>query len=141
MTMLATQVVKDLKTKKHRITKARKEVLKYFLHNKKPLSAINLLNYLHKNGLKVNKTTAYREIDFLLKMKVIQEVYINPKRIYYESAFLKHHHHLICNNCGRIEDIELEKDLSDTERNIQITKKFKVKSHSLEFFGTCAKCQ
>ena len=139
--MNVSSALNSLQDSGFKITKARKFILRIFSKRKKPINAINLLHLLHKKGLEVNKTTVYREINFLLEQGLIHEVYIDPKKVYYESTGLKHHHHLVCNNCRKIEDVVLEQDLSDTELRIEKQKGFKVENHSLEFFGLCFNCQ
>ena len=139
--MRASQIVFNLQKNGNRITRTRKKIIEIFSKEDKPINAKNLLRKLSLNDDKVNKTTVYREIGFLLKQNLIQQVYIDPKEIFYESTGLDHHHHLICNDCGKIEDVVLEKDLSDTEKELEKKMKFKVSNHSLEFFGLCVNCQ
>jgi Fur family ferric uptake transcriptional regulator len=57
-----------------------------------------------------------------------------------------HHHHLICEKCGRVIDYD---DFMDEERNLVkkieevLSKKhnFKIKTHNLQFYGLCKECQ
>lgn len=139
--MLTIQIINDLKDKKVRITKARKALLTIFESSTKPESVLNILSRLSKKGVKVNKTTVYRELSFLLKQGLIKEVYTDPTKIQYESSYLDHHHHLICTGCGMVDDVEMENELKYTEDKILKTKRFKVIDHSLEFYGFCANCQ
>jgi Fe2+ or Zn2+ uptake regulation protein len=94
-------------------------------------------NYLI-DKLKVNKTTVYRQIDKLIQDNKIIEVELGDGKKRYEPKDLKHHHHLVCNKCGRLEDIKLDEKWIIKE----VSKKtdFKVERHSLEFFGTCVNC-
>jgi Fe2+ or Zn2+ uptake regulation protein len=130
-----------LKSKGHRITKARKAILEIFQEEKMPLSVGELGAKLHTLGIKVNKTTLYREIDFLLSEEIIKEINLGEDKKRYEAAGNAHHHHLICINCKKVEDIDLQNDLSKHEAQIKRTKNFKVINHSLEFFGLCKSCQ
>ena len=50
-----------------------------------------------------------------------------------------HHHHLVCDNCGAIEDIPLSEALLLNQVKKQTD--FQVNSHMLEFFGLCPTCQ
>jgi len=50
------------------------------------------------------------------------------------------HHHLICINCGKVE--EAEEDLLEAlESKIESSKGFKVIDHIVKFYGLCKECQ
>ena len=140
MTQVA-QALSLIKSRKKRITKARKSVIDTIYNYAKPVSAPEILKKLHKSGLKVNKTTIYRELNFLLGQNLVREVKISPYIIHYESANLGHHHHLICDNCGSVEEIvcdELEVPMVKLQK--RVSHNFSIKKHNLEFYGTCAGC-
>ena len=58
----------------------------------------------------------------------------------------RHHHHLVCVECGAVEDFEgpglpdLERAVDDAMRSIRRRHRFAVRNHRLDFFGTCATC-
>ncbi len=105
------------------------------------LSVSQMQDLLKFSGLIPNKTTLYREIEFLMGNSVIQEVELGDGKKRYERTSGEHHHHLVCTICKAIDDVALESDLDSFEKNIEDTKKFKVTRHSLEFFGICNSCQ
>jgi Fe2+ or Zn2+ uptake regulation protein len=127
--------------KDYRLTPARKNILELFSYSCKPMTAQQILSYLAKNKIFVNKTTIYRELDFLLKKDFIKELHISSGRRYYERTEQKHHHHLICKKCGTIEDVTLIQNLAKEEKRLELEKDFKITDHSLEFFGLCVNCQ
>lgn len=130
----------SLQDKGHRITKVRKGVVEIFSHTSKPLTAKKIEEMLLESGLSVNKTTIYRELQFLLANGYLAEVYLYPKQVSYESSELRHHHHLVCNDCGEIDNVTncLAKDL---EGEVYKKKGFKIDRHTLEFYGTCTACR
>ncbi|OGM08945.1 hypothetical protein A2159_01175 [Candidatus Woesebacteria bacterium RBG_13_34_9] len=129
----------SLRDKGYKITNVRKEVVGIFSKADKPLSAGEVHNILQTSGLSVNKTTVYRELVFLLKAGCLIEVNLKPKEISYESKDLMHHHHLVCETCGKVDNVTncLAKEL---EEDVLKKKGFKISRHSLEFYGTCADC-
>ena len=127
--------------KKFRITPARLGLIEIFESTEKPLSVARIISSLSDKKINVNKTTVYRELDFLLDIGKITEVIISSGKKYYETSGSKHHHHLICRGCGIIKDVVLENDLGDEETKIEKHNSFKIQNHSLEFFGLCANCQ
>ena len=104
------------------------------------LSARELHKELEKLDISVNKTTVYREIVFLLKTGYLNEINLKSREISYEPKDLMHHHHLVCETCGKVDNITncLVKEL---EGDVLKKKGFKIERHSLEFYGTCSKCQ
>lgn len=130
----------SLQDKGYRITKVRKEVVRIFSQASEPLSANKVEEILIESGLPVNKTTIYRELQFLLTNGYLVEIYLNPKEVSYESSELKHHHHLVCDICGEIDNVTscLAMNL---EEDVYKKKGFKVERHTLEFYGTCAACR
>ena len=127
-----------LKEKKARITKAREAILKVVLAYG-PISANKVLIKLGKAGLNVNKTTVYRELAFLLRNNVLKEVYLEAGIVHYESALLPHHHHLVCNNCGSVEEIDCVLDQPALVKKTK-SKGFLLQTHKFELYGRCANC-
>ena len=136
---------KTLELLKHngaRLTKTRLAVLEIFSREDHPLSVAEILLYLKKSGLTVNKTTVYREMEFLLEKSIVSAVFLDEKHTKYELN-LAHHHHLVCRNCGNIEEVEM-KEIEDlfevVEKKLKQKMKFTNIIHNLEFFGICGKC-
>jgi len=127
--------------KSFRITPARRGLIQIFSETKNPLSVSEIKSLLALKGININKTTVYRELSFLLQSNLIQEVYLDARKVFYESCSLGHHHHFVCKNCGELEDVFLGKELKDLEKKLEKEKGFKIKKHSLEFFGLCANCK
>lgn len=126
--------------KGYRITKVRREIVRLFSNYSTPLSTKQVAKKLSENSISVNHATVYREVQFLLKNSYLTKVYIHPKQISYEPSDLRHHHHLICEVCGNIDNVTncLANEL---EEDILKKKGFKVERHILEFYGICKKCK
>lgn len=135
------KVLGELNRSGFRITRIRKAMIEVFLASGKPLSAVEVMEGLEKAGVGFNKATIYRELAFLKESRVVQEVqFIHERLKRYEPVLEGHHHHLVCINCKKVEDITLEKELDEEERLIYSKKGFKVLNHSLEFLGLCTQC-
>jgi len=128
-----------LQSKGYRITKARKEIVRIFSQISTPLTANELKELLLKSGLFVNKSTIYRELQFLLDNGYLVEVFLHAKQVSYESSKLTHHHHLVCNDCGKVDNLENCPALG-LEKDVYQKNGFKIERHNLEFYGTCANC-
>ncbi|MDP3996699.1 MAG: Fur family transcriptional regulator [bacterium] len=133
-------ILRSLKERGHKVTKNRSFIVGFLAENRKPFSAGAILSEAAKTVRKFNKTTIYRELDFLKKEEVISEIEFGDGKKRYEIAGLPHHHHAVCTVCEKVEDVILDEDLEKVERKILRDKKFKVKNHLLEFFGLCKNC-
>ena len=104
-----------------------------------PLTELEIRNSLAQLENIVNKTTVYREMEYLLLKGVATEVDFGDRKKRYELKG-KHHHHVVCTNCKKVDEIIIKDDLKNIERMIFRSKHFKITNHTLEFFGLCQKC-
>lgn len=144
--MKTDHILTTLKARGERLTPARRLIIEFFVQHDAPVSADDIRAALAKKKVTVNKTTVYREVEFLLTAGFIRPVYLNDQRKYYELALVnnEHHHHVVCRDCGRVEDVEVEgveKLLAPLEKKLARKIKFAEIRHSLEFFGWCGKCR
>jgi len=124
-----------------RITRTRREILRILSISRVLLSADDLGRALAAGGLKVNKTTVYRELAFLKGRSILHEIHFGDGTVRYRLCPDTHHHHIICLNCKRAEDVSLEGELKELEADIVREKGFQVLHHTLEFFGLCPDCR
>jgi Fe2+ or Zn2+ uptake regulation protein len=106
-----------------------------------PLTVGEVHASLGKAGVSVNRTTVYREVDFLKGAGLLREIRLGDGQGRYEFLTESHHHHLVCISCKSIQCVELRQCLDLEEKRIGRESNFRVMEHSLEFFGLCADCQ
>lgn len=123
-----------------RLTVARESIWNCFAQQKEPLDYSQILSYLNSRGINVNKTTIYRQLDYFQENGLIQELDLGEGKKRYE-ILSRHHHHLLCTKCNKVECIEFEEDFSSQIVEISKSTNFKVTGHMLEFLGICEKCQ
>lgn len=134
------KILKELNSQNIRITPSRRAIIDIFLNSQHPLSPMEIQTVLKTNDVTVNKTTVYREINFLLQQGIINQVYLPNTDTHYEFADRNHHHHITCESCGRIEDIGIENE-DNILQTAQNKSTMKIVDHSLEFIGICTSCQ
>jgi Fur family ferric uptake transcriptional regulator len=138
---LRNDVKEKMKLGGHRTSATREVLIDVLQKAKKPLAVPELLLLLEKRKTLVNKTTIYREIEKLINHQVVKEIYFGNDKARYELADGDHHHHIICVECKRVDDVAATKDVQLQEKDIAKTLNYKVLDHSLEFFGVCKSCQ
>ena len=134
-------VLQKLRSGVFRLTRARRSIIRIFLDSGAPLSAAEVMALLLKVNVKVNKTTVYREIDFLMSQDLLRELHLGDGKKRYEIMKDDHHHHLFCVNCSGVECVELDRCLEAEEKKISEENNFRTIKHSLKFLGLCARCQ
>ena len=96
---------------------------------------------LREDGVNASRATVYRTIDVLVKNRLVRKLELGDGKARYENKMdASHHDHLICVQCGRIEefmDNKIEKIQDD------IVKKFgfKMIRHIHQLFVLCDDCQ
>lgn len=91
---------------------------------------------------KKDETTLYRSLDAFVQSGIIRRVNFNDRSARYEwNIGAHHHHHLVCEECGMVEDVDT--CVTDMEHTVLAhAKRFKtIRSHSVEFFGICTACE
>lgn len=138
MFIFQKDIMDNLKSAGVKKTPARLAVIKYLKKVKSPVDVEKIMEEVNKEN-EINKATIYRILDLYTKKGIVDKVEFGEGKYRYELQD-KHHHHLVCTNCGRVEDVEVEK-ITEIESRIKDKKGFLIKSHSLEFFGLCRNCQ
>lgn len=128
-----------LAEKKIRQTRSRGAVLSFLLEAEAPVSVPEMMQSLAEFGERFNKTTLYRELDFLVEQGIVAKAIVFASCQYYEIV-REHHHHVVCTHCGDIQDIAAEENFRSAERELLRKRGFQVRGHSLEFFGRCRSC-
>ena len=141
--MKSERFLKQLKEEGFRITKIRRWLVRFFEFSDLPITIPDLLDRMSENKVYPDKTTVYRELEFLAHHGLIAEATLRGTELAYESA-LGHHHHLVCENCHKVlhVDVEdLEVKLRDVQKWLKSQSGFTDISHYLEFSGICQKCR
>ena len=138
---IKTGYLDELRNRGFRITKVRLAVEECFRSSRSPLSVAEVSAGLETQNLRVNKTTLYREIVFLLQQNVVREIDLLDGRKRYELVGSgDHHHHFVCTACQRILCVPIPPSFEALEKKLAKSVGFKVTKHVLEFFGLCRAC-
>jgi Fur family transcriptional regulator, ferric uptake regulator len=120
-------------------TPARIAVLSILQEQNRPMDVAEILELVRSEGIETNQATVYRILDIFCEKGMVNRFEFHEGKFRYELAGADHHH-LLCESCGRIEDLS-DCNIPDWEVEITRKKGFLVKRHSLEFFGLCQNCQ
>ncbi|MDY0235453.1 MAG: Fur family transcriptional regulator [Gudongella sp.] len=135
---------KILKENNYKLTDQRRVVFEAFLkHQNEHMTSEELYQYIIVDNPGVGLATVYRNVQLLSELKIIEKLTLNDGFTRYELALNEEnhrHHHLICNNCGKV--IEVREDLMGSiEKIFDENYGFLVSDHQTKFFGLCKECR
>jgi Fur family transcriptional regulator, ferric uptake regulator len=94
----------------------------------------------------LTQSSAYRNMTALIDAGVVGRIAgaDDYGRFELTEALAGHHHHLVCEGCGMVEDLpasaRLERVLGETARAAAAERGFQVTEHRLDLVGRCARC-
>ena len=105
------------------------------------LTAQEIFDELRAEDRQVGIASIYRVLDLLTEKGLLQRVDLGAGIARYEAVHSggEHHHHLVCDDCGRVEafaDDELERALHKVERRTG----YSVAGHDVVLRGACREC-
>jgi Fur family ferric uptake transcriptional regulator len=105
------------------------------------LTVPEVLDAATAQGHPIGIASAYRVLELLTEKGLVQKIDLGDGRAHYERIDEdQHHHHVVCEECGRIEpfsDDLLENSLQQLEQKTGYT----VSSHDVLLRGACATCR
>jgi len=104
-----------------------------------PLTAEDMVACMKKKMPEVDKSTVYRTLDLLEETGCVYRSE-SDKGIVFHHADEGHHHHLVCNKCGKTVDVE--EDLFLPVEKLLVDKyNFQVNFQHMVIQGLCKSCQ
>jgi Fur family ferric uptake transcriptional regulator len=111
------------------------------LHNAdKHISAEELYEQLHSRYPYANISTVYRTLELLKELHLVTETDFGEGYVRYHVAEKGHHHHLVCQTCGKIMDVE-EVALYPLKDTLLRKYGFDADLRHLAISGECSKCR
>jgi len=110
----------------------------YTLHQRGHMNIEDLYETMLKKFNSISLATIYKNINIMIDNAFIQEVKIPHQKSVYELT-KEAHSHLVCDNCGMVEDVTL--DLSSISDLAAHQTDFQIKKADLVFSGLCKNCQ
>jgi len=132
-----------LKEKGYKFTSQRQHVFEVVMENDgKHLNSQEIYELVRTEYPEIGVATVYRTLALLEEMSLIYGVDFEDGYRRYEivkNEEQHRHHHLICLQCGSIQEVE-EDLLGAIEVRILENNNFKVVNHRVKFYGYCEKC-
>ncbi len=102
------------------------------------ISAQQLHQRLDAEGTPVGLATVYRQLNVLAESGQADTIPIAGGQLYRACAPGAHHHHLVCENCGKA--VEIDPPSEQWIRAAAQQNGYTITRHVLEVFGLCSDC-
>ena len=104
------------------------------------ISAQELHKQLQEQGIRIGLATVYRQLNALAASGHADTLRMGGEQLFRDCAERspEHHHHLVCEQCGKTVDIEPPEEQWFTQ--VAQHHGFKVRTHVIEIFGICQEC-
>lgn len=133
----ATEATERLRTAGYRAGAARTSVIAFLDDQTCCVGAQEIHGAL---GSKVGLASVYRVLDTLVELGLVQRVDVGDGIVRYEPMRADHHHHLVCDECGKVErfaDQRLERAIHAVEARSG----YSVSAHDVVLRGACEDCK
>lgn len=130
--------------KGYKLTMQRKATVRVLLENEKEhLSAEDVYMRLKDSYPGIGLATVYRTLELLNELHIVEKMNFGDGVARFDLRSDDHahmHHHLICTECGALEEIK-DDWLLALEQRIEREYGFKVSDHRLDFIGEYTSCK
>jgi Fur family transcriptional regulator, ferric uptake regulator len=120
---------------------ARDRVIELLANQPCALSAVEIEDALRAGGRPIGRASIYRVLELLAEHGLVERVAVGDGQTRFERAQPsgQHHHHLVCERCGRLvafDDDGLEQAIGQLSERLGVT----VESHDVLLRGACGRC-
>ena len=133
-----TRVLKQLAERGFRDTRARRSIVETVLNKDGQFNARQLHEELRRWG--VGRATVFRTLDLLTELGVLNRIHTGDGCHRYTVCETKHHHHLMCVECGTVIALEAG-GIENQIRRMASEAGFDLLTHHLELVGRCSACR
>jgi Fe2+ or Zn2+ uptake regulation protein len=131
-----------LRSREQRYTDGRRRIVEVLAGAGAPVTLPELL----AGNAELAQSSAYRNLAVLEEAGVVRRLVHGADHAYFELAedLTEHHHHLICEQCGRVQDVALggaiESSLDDALTGLGRERGFTPRRHTIDIYGFCSNC-
>ncbi len=121
-----------------RLTTQRQIILEELSNVKSHPTANEVYDMVRKRLPRIGLGTVYRNLELMAESGIILKLEVGGTQKRFDAT-TDLHYHIRCNDCGRVDDIELPVQHQINDAASENTS-YQVLSHHIEFSGTCKHC-
>jgi Fur family ferric uptake transcriptional regulator len=121
---------------------ARKVVVELLGEQTCCLSAHDLHELARARGARVGMASVYRALEGMDALGLVQRIDLGDGVARYEPSYAggDHHHHLVCDDCGKVEPFE-DPTLESAIERVADGRGYLVAAHDVVLHGACEDCR
>ena len=129
----------DLKSSGLKATLPRLKILEIFQNSSvRHMSAEDVYKQLLAENLDVGLATVYRVLTQFEQAGLLSRNHFESGKAVFELDQGSHHDHLVCLDCGRVEEF-FDEEIEKRQQRIAAERGFKLTEHALSLYGNCTK--
>jgi Fur family ferric uptake transcriptional regulator len=129
----------DLKSSGLKATLPRLKILEIFQNSSvRHMSAEDVYKQLLAENLDVGLATVYRVLTQFEQAGLLTRNHFESGKAVFELDQGGHHDHLVCLDCGRVEEF-FDEEIERRQQAIAADRGFKLSEHALALYGNCTK--
>ena len=131
-----------LKSNNLKYTTQRELILKIIYDNDGHFTPEDIYNLIkeHYPDIKLGIATVYRTLTLLEDANIVSSISFGAQGKKYEFGLKEHHDHLVCLECGGIEEF-FDETIEKQQEEIAKKFNFKMTNHIMKITGICEACQ
>ena len=131
--------VDELKSSGLKATLPRLKILEVFQHTeRRHMTAEDVFKALLTDGSDIGLATVYRVLMQFEQAGLLTRSNFESGKAVFELNEGKHHDHLVCLDCGRVEEF-FDHEIEQRQRAITEARGFDLQEHSLALYARCTK--
>jgi len=129
----------ELKSSGLKATLPRIKILEVFQRTeRRHLTAEDVFKVLLGEGSDIGLATVYRVLMQFEQAGLLTRSNFESGKAVYELNEGQHHDHLVCLDCGRVEEF-YDAEIEARQRTVAVTRGFELQEHSLALYARCTK--
>ena len=103
------------------------------------VTAQELYERLRRHDPRIGRATVFRTLEALVAAGVARRLEQDGHVYGYVACRPEHHHHLACDRCGRVEEID-EGYIAPVAERVSLDLGFTIDDARMDFYGRCSRC-
>lgn len=129
----------ELKSSGLKATLPRIKILEVFQRSqRRHMTAEDVYKLLLADGADVGLATVYRVLMQFEQAGILSRNHFEAGKAVFELNEGKHHDHLVCLDCGRVEEF-FDPEIEKRQKTVATTRGFELQDHALALYAVCTK--
>ena len=129
----------ELKSSGLKATLPRIKILEVFQSTtQRHMTAEDVFKVLLNEGADVGLATVYRVLMQFEQAGILSRNHFETGKSVFELNEGKHHDHLVCMDCGRVEEF-FDAEIEKRQKSVAQTRGFELQDHALSLYAVCTK--